>query len=111
MPERVMVPVDGRCPNLDQQLENRLPIRQAAFITRKLDAQRLCGTAERNPKGRMKAGPETGELHLDGLRTPYWPEFRGLGHGHCAPRSSKVPRCVELPENTNKLASAHIVAA
>ena len=32
----------------------------AAFIARKLDAERICVPTEGNPKGRMKPGPETG---------------------------------------------------
>jgi putative transposase len=60
MSERVLVPVHGRRPHADQQLEDRLQRNQAAFIARKLDAKRLCGPTERNPKDRMKSGPETG---------------------------------------------------
>ena len=55
-----MVPADGGCPNPDQRLEIRLQRNQAAFLARKLDAERVCSPTERSPKGRMKPGPETG---------------------------------------------------
>ncbi len=56
--ERFLVPDHRRCLNTDQQMEDGLQRNQAAFFARKPDAERFCGTSERNPKGRMKNGPE-----------------------------------------------------
>ena len=60
MLERILVLVDGGRPPTDQRLEGGLQRNPATLGARKLDAERLRGPTETSPKGRMKAGPETG---------------------------------------------------